>query len=260
MIRSVLNYINQNLYGYLRESGSFIKRNLLFNNGDPEVKFVIFGRGRSGSTLLVSLLNSCSSLFCDKEILNRPVFSPLSFVDSRSKIAPKPFYGFKLLSYQLRSVQNIKKKSDFIKQLDLRGYKFIFLIRENNLRQCLSKIYAAHTYTWHESKSVQKRKKMVVDLGLLHKNLIESERLDAFEREMMQHVSHITIRYEKDLLHNEKHDKTIAKICEYLDIPEFKPNTNLKKITTQDFSTFIENSDEMVEFLRANNFQRYLDQ
>lgn len=256
---SVFNFINQNLYGYVRESWSYLKRRISYFREEPHTKFVIFGRGRSGSTLLVSLLNSCPGLFCDKEILNRPVFSPLKFVNTRAKLSRQKIYGFKLLSYQLRSVQKIKNKTEFIKALQHDGFKFIFLIRENRLRQCLSKMYATHRSSWHESKSIQDRKKMKVDLESLDKNLKESKRLELFEQEMMQNVPHITISYEKDLLPNEKHKDTINKICSYLNIPRFEPSTDLRRITTQDFSAFIENSDEMVDFLIANDYQEYLD-
>ena len=51
----------------------------------PEKKFIIFAQGRSGSTLLVSLMNCHKEIFCDGEILNRldygKIYNPLKYIN-----------------------------------------------------------------------------------------------------------------------------------------------------------------------------------
>ncbi len=258
MTSPLLRKTDQNIYGYVREFGCYAKRYFKQKSFEPSTRFLIFGRGRSGSTLLVSLLNSCPGLYCDKEILNRKVLSPRRFVDCRSGLFQKDIYGFKLLSYQLRSVQAVSPL-DFLTGLNDTGYKTIFLIRENALRQCLSKMYAAHRSQWHQKEKQKKVEKMTVDLIQLKNNLEESKRLENFEYSLMDRLPHLTISYEQDLLIQEQHENTIQKISQYLGIPDFTPRTDLKKITTEDFSDFITNSEEMIGFLEKNGYRKYLE-
>lgn len=68
----------------------------------PRTKFVIFGRGRSGTSLLVSLLNGCPETICDSEILKSRQLCPQWYVRARTAQCQQLIYGFKLLSCHLR--------------------------------------------------------------------------------------------------------------------------------------------------------------
>ena len=83
----------------------------------PKKKFIIFGWGRSGSILLVSLLDSHNKIHCDGEILHNPVLSPHLQIKLCASRCHKPIYGFKLLTYQIKQVQQIKKPCKFVRQL-----------------------------------------------------------------------------------------------------------------------------------------------
>lgn len=74
-------------------------------------RFVVFGLGRNGSTLLASLLDSYPSIRCERELLNpehgyvRPAplaralrLAPMPLLALRTLRCPEPVYGFRLLS------------------------------------------------------------------------------------------------------------------------------------------------------------------
>ena len=110
----------------------------------PRQKFVIFGQGKSGSTLLTTLFNSHPEIHCDQEILFNPVKFPKLFVRARCRAAVKPVYGFKVKIYQLNGMtwtsprQSISDPSTFLRYFQQRGWKIIYLRRENLLRTEIS--------------------------------------------------------------------------------------------------------------------------
>ncbi len=258
MMKKPIIYINQHVAGYAREVACYMLSPFK-RKGKPSSKFVIFGRGRSGSTLLVSLLNSHPSIYCDKEILNRKVLLPKRFIQCRSRMFDKDIYGFKLLSYQLRSVQSVENPENFLLDLHHNGYKIIYLKRNNALRQVLSKMYASYRNKWHQQSENAQTCRMPVNLDELLLQLKESEKLDAFEEHILKNIPHLKVIYENDLANNIQHTNTAKKITEFLSISNFTPKTNLIKITTEDFSDFIENSKQMIEFLQHSQFAKYLD-
>ncbi|HBE17486.1 MAG TPA: hypothetical protein DEG17_03890 [Cyanobacteria bacterium UBA11149] len=86
MVKSESLFIHKRreIFAYLR---------VLFKHKNiPSNKFVIFGQGRTGSTLLYSLLNSHPQIHCDEEILEDRVFFPVQYVKGRCCKAKKKMY------------------------------------------------------------------------------------------------------------------------------------------------------------------------
>lgn len=250
----VINHLNQNYGGYAREFATSVISNLK-PTVEHDQKFVLFGRGRTGSTLLTDLLNSSKEVACDKEIFNRPVKNPGQFLDNRESLFNKPVYGFKLLSYQLRNFIQPTNPHDFMKHLseDL-GYKIIFLRRDNLLRQTLSKHYSMHRNAWHDKGKVGERSKMKVNVSELLHNLQEGRILDWYEEEALEGLDYLTITYETDLKTVEAQEASIAKVRDYLGLTDFKAKTNLRKITAAKLEDFIENAHELRNALRGSHF------
>lgn len=251
---------SQNYFGYLLESYHLF-RDKLSASKKPEKKFVIFGKGRSGSTLLVSLLNSNPDVFCDGEILNRKMRNPIRHLHRMARREKHPIYGFKLLSYQVMFTHtNIKDKHGFMENLHNEGFNLIYLRRDNILRYALSILYARFRMQWHHEKGSGeiKREKMRVDLAEITRLMEDSIRDEKFEREVLEGLPHVEIVYERDLEDNSRHADTVKRICEFLDINYTEPETNLVKITTQELEGFIENADELRNHLQGTKFEKYL--
>src|SRR5262245_59649309 len=78
-----------------------------------KTRFVIYGQSRSGSTLLVELLDSQPNVDCDNELFNEVKefrrrlisrlvkFCPYSYVDHKSRRCACDAYGFKFLVNQV---------------------------------------------------------------------------------------------------------------------------------------------------------------
>ena len=257
--------VSQNLAGYLIELANYalfpLKSRLSVAKGAKN-KFVIFCHGRSGSTLLLNLLNSHPDIDCDGEILSRKVFSPSMLIKCRSLITSKRNYGFKLLSYQLRDIQKVGNPKKFMEDLHSNGYKIIFLRRSNMLRLVLSVMYAEFRNEWHHKKTDGKviQNKMHVDVEEMMKRLRESDETYNFESDVMRDIPHIPISYERDLENSQSHSTTVRNIAEFLGISFSIPsNPSIVKITPKGLDGFIENVDEVKQALKGTKFEKYLD-
>ena len=253
-------FVNTRIAGYAFETNTYLKH-LFLEKHPPSTKFIIFGSGRSGSTLLVSMLNAHPSVHCEGEILKRTLLSPRRYIENRSQLSPHQLYGFKLLSYHLRDIQStVKDKQQFIEKLVKDGYKIIYLNRENLLRQSLSVFYAYHRNEWHQTKETShETSKMNVDMSQLESALGELVELKNFEKRLIEHIPHLYINYEADLEDNSKHTLTFEKVADFLGIDALTPSTKLVKITPKRLSGFIQNAEEMVKHLQQTPYAKYLE-
>ena len=84
-------------------------------------KFAIFGQGRTGSTLLVDLLNRHPKIACEEEIFNRrrhpfngKIWKPYWFLKGVEANYRDKVFGFKVKIYQLTKHQQIQP-AEFLK-------------------------------------------------------------------------------------------------------------------------------------------------
>lgn len=86
---------------------SYIREGFTYFTYKPTKKFVIFTVGRSGSRLLVSLLQSHTHIHCDDELFQRKLISPLNYLRLKERLSRKDVYGFELNTYHF-GVRKIK--------------------------------------------------------------------------------------------------------------------------------------------------------
>ena len=234
----------------------------------PEKKFVIYTRGRTGSTVLTDLLNCHPEMFCDYEIFNisntgTPIDNPYKYIKSCTKRATfngKSVYGFKVKIEQLRDDHKYDDNEPIFQKLYEQGWKFIYLKRSNSLNHKISGIISNKTNVFHVKKEDDQHKdKIEIDCRLLLDVLIWGDKLDEMEEEKIKDIPHLKIIYEEDLLDNSKHQETANKVFKYLEISEQPVKTKLKKIIPLDLRDLIENYDEMVGFLKDTKFVKFLD-
>lgn len=246
--------------GYLLEMKTHIQ--LIGHQGQtPEKKFVIFTSGRSGSTLLVDLLNSSPSIQCDGELLKRRVAFPHTLVHKFEQQTASPIYGFKLLSYQLLNVQTgIKEKQAFLDQLTQeQNYQLIHLSRNNKAKQALSIIYAFYRGQWHNQtgskQKVAKRFELSPEVYLFF--LRELEVLEAFEQASVKDRAHLSLSYEAHLRHPDSHLGTMKLLADFLNIESVPVETTLRRVTPSKLSDMISNQEELVKAVRNSPFEEY---
>lgn len=236
-------------------------QNALGHKNVAEKKFVIFTSGRSGSTLLVDLLNSSPEIQCDDELLKRRVAFPIPLVRSFERQSERLIYGFKLLSYQLLNVQTgIKNKKKFLDQLiHEEGYQLIHLSRNNKAKQALSIIYAFYRGQWHNQQGSKQKEAKRFELNpatYLH-FLGELQVLEDFEQAMVSNFEHLSLTYEQDLQQPEQYEKSMQRVSEYLGVEIARPETNLKKVTPSKLSDMISNQEALVRAVRNSEFEEY---
>ena len=233
----------------------------------PRKKFVIYTRGRTGSTVLTDILNCHPDIFCDVEIFNllysnSIVRFPGSYIDSCSKraaIYKKSVYGFKVKIAQLRFEHKYKNYDKILERLNDDGWKFIHLKRENFFRHKLSNIFTTATNVFQVKNGTEyKTPKLKVDCELLLKGIVYSEEVERTEEENLKNIPHIKVYYEKDLLDNSKHQQTADRIFKYLDLKSCKVQTSLKKMSTENLRDMIENYDEVYDFFKNTKYLHYL--
>jgi len=235
-------------------------RYLLQQRPLPPKRFVIFGRGRSGSTVLVSLLNSHSEIGCDGEILHNRVLFPRLYIDICATRRQSLTYGFKLLSYQVRDVQPIKKPKLFLMNLYNSDYKIIYLKRRNLLYHALSNINARQNkFHHHVGERKAERKLMRVEIDEVLHWIKHSEVLDNYEYSLLEHVPHHSLTYEDNLISSSSHQATVDRICELLNLTSEPVETDLIKLMPSKLSDMIENYEELTKALRATKYAAFLE-
>ena len=213
----------------------------------PSNKFVIFGRGRSGSTLLVNLLTNQNQIHCDNEILHDRLLFPRIYIDLCASRCQYSVYGFKLLSYQVRDVQPIFKPEKFLLSLYENGYKFIYLTRSNLVDHALSNINAKLKQKFHHRSDEGKLeyKPIKVKIEEVFHRIQFSEELEKYEKKLLKSIPHLSLTYEDNLLHSECHQKTVDQILELFNLPSKPVKTNLVKLMPLELSEMVENYEEL---------------
>ena len=233
----------------------------------PEKKFVIYTRGRTGSTVLCDLLNCHPDIFCDVEIFNfiyakSKVAFPLKYIQNCSKRADlngKSVYGFKVKIAQLRIEHEYKNYDKILLKLHEEGWKFIHLKRKNHLKHKLSNILASETNIYHiRGNDSENGKKVNVDCDLLMASIKYSEEIETTEETNLRTIPHLKIIYEDDISESSKHQETANKVFRFLGLKEHPVKTDYKKVLPQDLKNILNNYDEVYNYFKGTKYSEFL--
>lgn len=243
-----------NRTGYHWEIYTYIT-NVFRTVNEPKTKFVIFTIGRSGSSLLVSLLKSNPQIYCVGELLGKKLLSPERYIHQVARISKGNVFGFKLNTYHFR-VQNIRDPIAFVGSLDKSGYKIISLKRDNLLRQVISHIYAMRRGKFHHTvnEGQQKQTQITIDLDELQKELDLFEGYQDLENKILSRFSHFALSYEQDLFEESRQQETVNRVSTFLDTFPAPASTNLVKTTPKELSSIIRNFSEVQIYLQNTQY------
>lgn len=231
-------------------------------------KFIIFGQSRSGSTLLVHLLNCHPELMVDFEIYNpvhlplllKPLIKvirryPLPLANYSLWKSNKPVYGFKLLFFQ---VQNPEK---LLSRLHHNNWKFIHIHRDNIWQIALSNIMAMTTDHWHRHTDNESTPESIaIKPERLLNALKNRTQWKTKEFELIKPYEHLSINYEKDLKNSNNWQATADKIFSYLDLESYLVTSTMKTTYQKPYSELIENYDELTGLVNDSEFAYLLHQ
>ena len=221
--------------------------------------FVILTTGRTGSTLLVSLLNSHPEIICHSEPYNPNgvfmtgdlpkmrglgqirKFFPVVFARFLlNRYGDAPIKGFKILSHQSPQVHAMVAKSPKIKKILLR--------RDNGLAAYSSNMIAHATQQWHVREGVEtKQTRVVFDADSFDRyTLHAAEHLDSLRRTMKATSQRwLELEY-RDLLSADAH----RSILEFLGADESIPlRSGMTRRSPPVLKDRFENWDDVVAHL-----------
>ena len=233
--------------------------------------------GRSGSTLLASMLDRHPEMFCDGETIERP-FHQLAHAEGTSiakqfgaidlgaavghldkrirRLSAGRIYCAELQPYQLEMMG--AALPDLLAAIEPLGFdRFIILNRRNHLRKIVSHMIAT-TYNRHHVKGESIKSAPTTRLnpdrcfvGHRMRELVEQiDEYEAFFHESSQllrghQVLHLD--YDADISSNPQ--QAYHSVCKFLRVGDHPTTVDLKKTTNFPLTELIENYDDVAQAL-----------
>lgn len=220
-------------------------------------RFVVFGQGRTGSTLLASLLSSHSEIQCDGEILAERVRHSLGYIESHEAASEKPVYGFKVKIYQLSETQKLVP-AEFLRNLVNVGTKIIFLSRRNLLRHALSNYVArANRYHFRIGERVDVKPVHFEPEELLEVMNRRAEHRRKEEAAVLNLDVHRMV-YEDDLIDPVVQQRSLNDCFTFLGVPLQPVFTDLIRGVTGPLSSYFSNYSEVAAALKNTQYEHFL--
>lgn len=238
---------------------------------------LVLHTGRSGSTLMGSMLDEHPRIFWDGEVIER-YFHKLALVnrtsvgaqfgareldDSRRHIAKRMrrlaaarTYGLELQLSQLEMLDASLR--DFLEAAKRLGFcRFIVLDRPNHLRKIVSNMMATQLGR-HHVKAGTRARKLRLRLNpkrcfIDHHFWTLAERLNSYEqffkdaRNLLSDSDVLHLDYEQDIADDPM--KAYREICNFVDLPARRPRIKFSKTTNFPLHEILENYDEVAQAL-----------
>jgi LPS sulfotransferase NodH len=226
-------------------------------------RFVIVTAGRSGSALLISLLNSHPDICCDDEILNAHRRWPLMYIEGRAKLARRRgvgTYGLKVQPWHVIDAQRVQGASDWVTTLQRRGWQVIRLSRHNRLHQAISVARAHQEGVWHQrAHETDPVGPITLDplavMGAMYYTQMQEELIDT----MVKDVDYLSLVYEDDLIDVAAQTRTLERIFEFLGVAPQPTKTDLVRRSEEDMRLLVTNYDEILDEIQRNRFMAFID-
>jgi LPS sulfotransferase NodH len=228
---------------------------LAFDHLAPERRFVIVTVGRTGSELLVSLLNSHPQIMCDGEILELRQPFPGQLVLRRALRARLrgQAYGFKLLGRHARQHYPYDP-APFLRRFYERGFRLIVLERRDRLAQAMSALRAEGRPAHHRGRDGAQFAPLRADPEALLAALVLLEQGVAFIRETLQSLPALQLVYEDDLQDPLQQQRTVNRVCDHLGLDAAPVDSELVRIAPTSVVDQVENFDEVAALLSHTRF------
>ena len=259
--KKTIRSINRTI-GNPKETFKKLSIKLFSNFGSSNFRrFIVLTRSRTGSTMLVSFLNSHPNIYAEGEIFRK--LNGRDYKDILVKtFSRQPFYikakGFKIFYFHPID-DDSDKIWDELRSLD--DLRIIHLKRRNILRTIVSRKIASAQDVW-ATRSTQKlndrRKKAVsFTIGELEQGFKKTrDAEDKGDREFSRHPL-ATVYYE-DLVINPEGE--FSKITEFLGVKYVSPITHLKKQNLESLRVLIKNYDELKSAFSETEWQEFFDE
>ena len=252
---SVLTRVSPSLRNTLVNAAGVLPR--------PKIgRLCILTNGRTGSELLVELLDSHPQMRCESEILRDPQRDALRFVRGRVHSAWRhgsKAYGFKFIVGHAASLGWRKDLSGFLTALREDGFVFVRLRRRNLLRQALSNMRARQALEWHTRTESDRGATHVDPVHLIYTMRNLEVLHDYLETALPPDTPLIDLVYEDDLQDEDRREKTLATLFTAVGLEPVPPTSTLRKQTPTALAAIVENLDEVAAALRTTRYAEHLE-
>ena len=227
-----------------------------------QVRLLIFGQGRTGSTLLESLICSTGHFSINGELLNTrkiEILYPIPYIYGLTKRAQSENFIFHVKVYQL--TEDRKRPIDpapFLERLFNEGWNIIYLRRKNKVKHALSNVVANHRGHFHKLHDGVERFNITVDLDYFVGQVNNRLRYEETERKALANIDYHEVVYEDDLEKADAHQLTVNKILDYLTLEQREAITKHRKVNTQPLDDLIINYDEFIDCVTKHGWQEFL--
>lgn len=244
---------------------------------------------RTGSQLLVELLDAHPNIRCEGEVMTAKPLLPFSFIRGRVRRASSRgfrAYGFKLLALHVMDHFNPPDRA-FIRRLASDGFVFVHLQRRDILRQAISYFRASVTGRWHERSDGPRGPRRPgwqdgftpitwrfasyldaappTDVGPLTVDvptLFFALRLIEIQNEglgwLVNGLPHLDLWYEDDLELPEGHQVTVDRICDLLQITSHPVTAGMTKIAEPRLETDVANLEKIRRHFTGTRYESLL--
>ena len=225
-------------------------------------KLLIYGTDRSGTGLLLNLLNNSHLIHTEGELLSHSlnIDDPVQKIKEAELKSEAHVFGFKLLTYQL--FMRFEDPVKFIKYLLSDDYKILYLRRRNIVRIAISNINARQKGKFHyfkkDAHDINRYSKIKIDINDLFKWIKVAEQNHERENEILKDIPVLSLFYEDDLSEEQFHQRTVEKVCNYIDIPIYTVSSRIVKNIPVELPDYIENFNELKEALRNTKYYEHL--
>lgn len=232
-------------------------------------RFVIITSGRSGSELLVSLLDSHPAVVCEGEILQRPRRHPGAYLRghalrmtlrARHRRSIPAVHGWKLVTNHVRWYPEVFPDARaFVDELVADGSTIIHLRRRNLLNQALSLICAEQTQFHYRSGDRRLEFAPVVfEPERLLAQLYHYEEDDQWLTKTIGDLPRLELTYEDDLADPAAQEVTAARVFRELGLAPAEIAAGVHKVAPPDPRGRIANHAEVARALAGTRYEELL--
>jgi LPS sulfotransferase NodH len=210
-------------------------------------KFILFTQGRTGSTLLLNLLNQHPNIYCDNELIQRKFSNTTKYLDGRALMHSEKVYGLKLKPHQIIKYLNIEKSRTVVKDLYDNGWKIVYLRRGDFFRHALSnQIAQQRGYFFKTQSEFNNVPKAYLDPEAVRAEYKARFKFKQDEDDALSGLAYKEVVYEQDLMTADQRKDTLSNICRFLNVSDsFTPVVPFVKSTQEDLSRVVSNIDEI---------------
>lgn len=212
-----------------------------------QVRVLIFGQGRTGSTLLESLLGSTGHFATHGEILScdeREVRRPLALMRGRAKLdRTRPSVSHVKIYHLTRDRRAPVDPHEFLASLNELGWRIVYLARDDILRHALSTLVAEARGDYHRFHDRDEELRIDVDPDNLRRLIEERRHFRDDEAYALDGLPHESVVYETDLADRDRHQETVDRLMTAFGLPRSAVRADTRKVNRFDPRALIRNYD-----------------